>query len=335
MTTRATETLSLGAARTLALEACGGAGASPAASASLVEATLAAVQYGPQDLGFPHFLEYLRSFRAGRIDGRAEPQITRPLPAMILSDAMGGIAQLGFDLAHGDLVRQARTLGVAVFSQKNSFTTGELGHYVRRLALEGLIGIAATSGPALMAVAAGGRPVYCTNPLAFAAPAAPPESPLVIDQASSATAFYNIVRAAAEERPIPEGWAIDGEGRSTTDPARALQGALLPFGGYKGANVALMVEVLSAGLSGSPWSADAPDFRSGTQSPRAGLTVVALSPEALDPHFAERLAAHLARLRDLGVHIPGRRAGNRALALSDPFVIERWVLDEMRGFAVS
>lgn len=326
-------TLSLKEARALALAACGAAGAGPAAAASLVDATLSALQFGPEELGFPHLLVYLRSLREGRIAGTAEPRIERPLPAMILSDARGGIAQLGFDRAYDDLAQQARALGVAVFTQKNSYTTGELGYYVRRLALDGLIGLAATNGPALMAAAAGGKPVFCTNPLAFAAPAPPPQGPLVIDQAASATAYFNIARAAAEGQAIPEGWAVDGEGNPTTDPASALDGALLPFGGYKGANIALLVEMLSAGLSGSAWSLDARDFRKGSKSPAVGLTVLALSPAAIDPDFAERYALQLTRLRDLGVHVPGRRAGNAALGETDMVRMSRRDFDELRRYA--
>lgn len=331
--TQDTVALPLEDIRKLAMDACGAVGASRAVATSLVDATLSAMQFGRADLGFPHFLYYLRGFRDGRIDGKAEPSVEHPLPAMILSDAKGGIAQHGFDLAYDDLVQRARTFGLAVFTQKNSYTTGELGFYVRRLALDGMIGLAATNGPALMAAAAGGKPVFCTNPLAFAAPAEPPESPLVIDQAASATAYFKIVRAASAKQDIPEGWAVDQDGNDTTDPERALQGALLPFGGYKGANIALMVEILSAGLSGSAWSLDAKDFRSGHESPGIGLTVIALSPAAIDPQFAERHAAHLARLRDLGVHVPGRKAGNPALSDSDLVPIARSVLDEMRSFA--
>ena len=331
--TRETVALSVADLRKLAMEACSAAGASPAASISLVDATLSAVQFGREDLGFPHFLEYLRSFREGRIDGKAEPSIERPLPAMIWSDAKGGIAQLGFDLAYDDLVQQTRTLGIAVFTQKNSYTTGELGYYVRRLALNGLIALAASNGPALMAAAAGSKPVFCTNPLAFAAPATSPESPLVIDQAASATAFFNIVRAASEKQAIPEGWAVNEQGNITTDPERALHGALMPFGGYKGANIALMVEVLSAGLAGSAWSLEAKDFRSGHESPGIGLTVITLSPAAINPHFADRHAQHLSRLRDLGVHIPGKKAGNPTLSDSDLVPIARSVVEEIRSFA--
>ncbi|TIW17972.1 MAG: Ldh family oxidoreductase, partial [Mesorhizobium sp.] len=100
-------------------------------------------------------------------------------------------------------------------------------------------------------------PVYCTNPMSFAAPAAD-GSPLVIDQSSSATAFVNIRKAAEDGRKIPEGWALDASGNPTTDPAAAMKGAMLAFGGQRGANIALMVEVLAAGLSGANWSLDAP-----------------------------------------------------------------------------
>lgn len=332
--TQDTTALALKDARKLALEACAGAGASPAVSASLVEATLSAAQFGPPELGFPHFVDYLRGMREGRIDGAAEPVIGQPLPAMIVSDARRGIAQHGFDRAFAQLAERARTLGIAVFTQRNSYTTGELGYYVRRLAAEGLIALAATNGPALMAASPGGRPVYCTNPLAFAAPAGQ-EGALVIDQASSAAAYYRIVHAAALGEAIPESWATDEHGAATTDPREALRGALLPFGGYKGANIALIVEVLSAGLSGAAWSLDAGDFHAGEKSPDAGLTVIALSPAAIAPDFAGRLAAHLRRLRGLGVHIPGAKAGLPPPGETDPVAIGLAVLDEIRGFASS
>jgi (2R)-3-sulfolactate dehydrogenase (NADP+) len=291
----------------LATDACLTVGGSSAMTTALVDATLSAAQIGHASMGFPHFVDYLQSLRDGRIDGAAEPRIEHPLPATILSDARGGIAQLGFEIAFKDLVQRALSFGIAIFSQKNSYTAGELGYYVRRLASQGLVGLATANGPALMAASTESRAVFCTNPLAFGAPAAH-VSPLIIDQAASATAFVNIVDAVSEARPIPGGWAVDETGQSTTDPAKALRGALLPFGGYKGANIALMVEVLSAGLSGAAWSLDADDFREGDRSPHAGLTVIAISTSTADPPFAARNAAHLSRLKEFGVHIPGVRS---------------------------
>lgn len=292
-------------ARAIARAACLAAGADPATTQSLVEATLSAAQSGRHELGFPHLLDYLAGIRAGRIQGDARPSITYPLPAVIASDAKGGIAQLGFDLAFADLCSRARSLGIAIFMQRNSFTTGELGYYVRRLARNGLVGLAVNNGPVLMAAAPGQPRVYCTNPMAFGAPMPEGQRPLVIDQASSATAFLNLKKAAAEGRTIPEGWAIDRTGRPTTDAKAAVEGALLPFGGYKGANIALLVEILSAGLSGASWSMDAPPFASGDRSPDCGLTVVAVS--ASEANFSARLAAQLRRLQGQGVSIPSQR----------------------------
>lgn len=293
--------------RRLATDACLACGASFAMATSLVDATVSAALHGRPEVGFAHLVDHLSSLREGRIDGSAMPRIEYPLPALILSDAGSGIAQLGFDLAFDPLVKRARTHGISIFTQKNSYTAGELGYYVRRLAGRGLISLAVANANALMAAGVGGKPVFGTNPLAFGAPLPEPRAPLVIDQSNSATAYVKIVQAAAENRPLPRGWAIDRNGAATTDAAEAMLGALLPFGGHRGANIALLVEVLAAGLSGAAWSLDAGSFREGTRSPNIGLTVLAISPDAAGSGFGERLADQLSRLAELGVHVPGGR----------------------------
>ncbi|OHV85172.1 Ldh family oxidoreductase [Ensifer sp. LCM 4579] len=327
--------LSIAEIRDIATDACLACGASAAAAKSLVEATLSAALLGRPEVGFPHFIDYLHSLLEGRIDGKAQPRIQNPLPAFIHSDAKGGIAQLGFDLAFEDLVKRGRTFGVAIFSQRNSYTAGELGYYVRRLAGHGLVSMAVANAHALMAAAVGGKPVFGTNPLAFGAPLPAPHAPLVIDQAASATAFVKVVRAAAENVAIPEGWATDEAGEPTTDPTKAILGALLPFGGYKGANIALLVEVLSAGLSGAAWSLDAGNFRSGNEPPNVGLTVIAIAPAAVDPSFAVRSADHFRRLEELGVHTPGRRARRGSLDNAEVIEIDARLLDDIMTFMPS
>lgn len=298
-------TISLSDAHTLALTALTGAGASPAMAASLARATVDADVRGSAAVGFAHLVDYLEGLRAGRINGRAEPEKTDPAPALIRINADGGIAQLGFDRAFDDLAGKAKTFGIALLAQFNSYTSGELGDYVLRLAHQGVLGIAATNGPALIAGSGGSKPVYCTNPLAFAAPSAN-GAPLLIDQSSSATAFVNIRRAAERGEAIPEGWAVDAMGQPTTDAAAAIRGAMLAFGGSRGANIALMVEVLAAGLSGANWSLDAPGFTDGSASPGSGLTVIAIAPSLLEEDFEDRLDAQLTRLStNYGIHIPG------------------------------
>ncbi|MGL4286580.1 MAG: Ldh family oxidoreductase, partial [Phreatobacter sp.] len=244
-------------------------------------------------------------FAAGRIVGAAEPDISFPAAALIRADAKGGIAQLGFDLAFAELRTRAETYGITAFAQDNSYTAGELGYYARRLAEAGLVALAASNGPALVTAGGSSEAVYGTNPLAFAVPAG--DGSLVIDQASSATAFVNVRTAAERGEAIPEGWAIDAEGQPTTDARAAVKGALLAFGGARGANIALMVEILAAGLTGANWSLDAPSFAGGSQPPGIGLFVVALKPDLLTAGFSTRLRAQTERLAGKGLHIPGRR----------------------------
>jgi len=293
----------------LARRACCAAGASEAAAASLAEATVSAETYGKSSVGFAHLVDYLTSLVEGRIDGTAEPVVSFPASALVHVDARGGIAQLGFDRAFGEVCERARRHGVAVLAQRNSFTTGELGYYVRRLAAADLLGLAMSNGSALMAPPGVGKAVYCTNPIAFAAPGQDGPS-VVIDQASSAAAFIKIREAASRGEALPEGWAIDAHGAPTTDPARALEGVLLTFGGARGANIALMVEVMAAGLSSANWSLDAPSFGHGNRSPGAGLLVIALAPQLLDQAFETRLESHLRKLERLGVHVPGSAAAH-------------------------
>jgi (2R)-3-sulfolactate dehydrogenase (NADP+) len=316
-----TRRLSLDEATGLAARAARAAGLSEEAALSLARATVSADAHGKSAIGFGHLLDYLKAAREGRIDGAAEPIISSPAQALILCDAGGGIAQAGFDRVFDDLTRRARTFGIALFAEKGSYTTGELGYYPRRLAEAGLVALAATSGPALMTVAGARKPVYCTNPLAFAAPVAE-GPPLLIDQASSATAFVELRRYAERGEALPPGWAVDADGQPTTDANAALRGALLAFGGARGANIALMVEVMAAGLTGANWALDAPSFTAGSRSPGAGLTVVAIAPALLAPDFPSRLKLELDRLARSGVHIPGRRAAAATIELPDALAAE-------------
>lgn len=291
-------------AREITIKACLACGAGPALASSLAAATLSAARFGQRDLGFPHLLDYLEALKAGRINGYPRPIIRPILPSFVQADADGGIAQLPFDLAYDDFRKRVSTFGVAVYTQKNSYTAGELGYYVRRLALDGLVAIAVANGPALMTTAGSGKRVYCTNPIAFGAPTGPGGAPVVIDQASSATAFVRVKRAADLGQNIPEGWAVDQSGRPTTDALEAIEGALLPFGGYKGANIALIVELLAAGLSGASWSMDGADFLSGDRSPDTGMTIIAIAPATADNNFSSRIAHQVRRLTESGVHVP-------------------------------
>jgi len=272
---------------------------------------------GNHAVGFLHLIDYCEALDAGRVAGRAEPLIDHPSKVALRVDAQQGFPHLGADLARDDLAAAAHRSGIAIMALRNGYSCGALGYFARRLAEEHALAaiVAANAGPAVMPASGGRTPVFCTNPLAFGLPW-PGEGALVIDQSSAASAIVEIRKAAAEGRKLPEGWALGPDGAPTTDPATALAGTLLPFGGARGSNIALMVELLAAGLTGGNWSAVAPAFNAGSASPGVGLLIVAIDPRVTGgddfvrhiADFAEILAA------DPGVHLPGVARGHQAKA---------------------
>jgi (2R)-3-sulfolactate dehydrogenase (NADP+) len=157
--------LDLAEAVALCERAAVAAGASEETASALAKSVVAAEARGVKSVGLAHFLDYLAALEAGRIDGRAEPVITRPALAVYVSDAGGGAAHTAFERVADDLGKAARLFGVAIFVQKNAFTCGELGYFTGRMASDGLVAFAATNGPAVLAGAGSTKPVYCTNPM--------------------------------------------------------------------------------------------------------------------------------------------------------------------------
>ncbi len=279
--------------RDLCIAAITAAGGSPALAQSLAAATVAAERRGKTQVGTAHLLDYLDGLEAGRINGQAQPKVTNRLPAAHHVDADRGTAQLAFNAAFESFASSAATLGISVLNITNAFTAGELGYFTTRLAERGLVAFAGANSPALMSLFGAPGSATGTNPFSFAVPHV--EGPRMFDQATSATAWVNVRDAADRGETIPEGWAQDPNGSATNNAEAALAGSLLPFGGVKGSNVALMIELLAV-HGGGRFSVDAPAFDSGQESPGTGLFVIAIAADAFDPGYSQRVAEHLDRL---------------------------------------
>lgn len=318
-------TVSFNEALAAAVAALTARGASPEHAAASGRALVTAEAEGNCGVGLKHLFTYRDAFVSGRAKGDAEPVIEEITDSLTRVDAAEGLPHLGVERALPHLVAGAERLGVAQLVLRNGYPCGALGYFARQLAeahdLAALV--AANAGPAVMAASGGKTPVFCTNPLAFAVPTdtGPGEAPaLVIDQSSSSSSLATLRAAAEAGREIPEGCALDAAGHPTTDPKAALAGSLLPFGGARGANIALMVELLAAGLTGANWSREAPPFNKGSKSPGAGLFILAISPLAgFNAHLNAWLDAVAA---EEGVHLPGLAKG------------EALHLARHRGFAV-
>ena len=176
-------------------------------------------------------------------------------------------------------IAKAKAHGFAIVgTRRTNSATGAIGFYARRMADEGLIGFVCSGSPELMAMHGSYEPFLGTNPLAIGIPTA--GAPIVFDMATAAIAWYGIILAQAEGETIPEGVAYDSEGRLTTDPTAALAGAIKAFGGYKGAALALIVEVLTRPLVGAVRKDDG-------QKLDWGNLVFAIDPELLVDDIAD------------------------------------------------
>jgi (2R)-3-sulfolactate dehydrogenase (NADP+) len=283
----------------------------------LARSIAAAEADGLRSHGLMRVPPYCRQAAIGKIDGNAEPTVRRTRPAALLADARDGFAHPAIELGFAQLIPAAKEQGLAALAVTNSYNCGVVGHHAEHLAERGLVALAYANTPAAIAPWGGSKPLFGTNPIAFAAPRQG-HPPLVLDQSASVVARGEVMLAAQQNQAIPLGWALDPVGTPTTDAKAALAGSMLPTGGYKGAGLALMVEVLAAALTGATFSFAASSFADEKGGPpRTGPLFIALDPGAfLGDGFTGRIEQLIAEMTaQPGVRLPGdKRYAARHLA---------------------
>jgi LDH2 family malate/lactate/ureidoglycolate dehydrogenase len=184
---------------------------------------------------------------------------------------------------------------------------------VETLAERGVAALMVANAPAAMAPWGGRRPLFGTDPIAFAAPLGA-DDPVVVDISLSKVARGKIMAAAQKGDPIPEGWALDPDGHPTTDAKAAMAGTMIPLGDAKGTALALMVELLCAGLTGANYAWQATSFFDDKgDPPGTGQAIIAIDPDAFGPGGSRADGADGA---NGGGH--GRCAAARPQAAADP-----------------
>ncbi|MBI4504954.1 MAG: Ldh family oxidoreductase [Chloroflexi bacterium] len=216
--------------------------------------------------GVTRLAGYVNMTRLGYIKPRARWQVVNDGPTTALIDGDGGLGQYLGHLAMERAIAKARGLGLGAVAVRNGTHNGMNAYYPLMAVRAGLIGFAFTQGPAIVPPFGGKTPAVATNPLSIGAPAERHEHVLV-DMATTVVAGGKIRLAAKKGQPIPPTWALDGEGRPTTDPEAALKGFFQWAGGYKGYALAVMVEVLSSVLAGGLFARQVPPMRVFGQQP--------------------------------------------------------------------
>jgi (2R)-3-sulfolactate dehydrogenase (NADP+) len=258
---------------------------------------------------------YAAQAKAGKVDGFAVPAAKKPRPGVLVVDANNGFAYPAIDIAISCLPKMIAANGIGAAGIGRSHHCGAVGHHAERLADAGLVALFFANGPAAMAPWGGKTAVFGTNPIAFACPL-PRREPIVVDLSLSKVARGNVMAAAKKGEPIPEGWALDVDGRPTTDANAALAGTMVPL--------------IAAGLTGSNFAAEASSYFDAEGPPSmTGQFIIALDP-AVFASGVERFAVLARSIEEQqGARLPGmrryalrKRAEAEGLTVSDALLAE-------------
>ena len=326
--------LSLDQAHDLAMRCLRQAGCDERNARAVADTVIAAERDGAQSHGLFRLPGYLASLKSGKVNGQADPKADRISPGVVRVDGDMGYAPLALEVGREPLAEAARENGVAALAIVRTHHFAALWIETSALAEMGLAAFAFTAYMPAVAPAGGSKPFFGTNPMSFAWPRRD-HPPMVFDQASAAMARGEIQIAARDGHDVPVGAGVDANGNPTTDPNAILGGgAQLAFGGYKGAALALMIELLVGPLIGEATSVEAGrrDSKDGGP-PTSGELMLAIDPArfgavGFEDH-AEALFAEL--LSQDGVRLPGdRRHGNRQSTPQTGIAIPQALFDKIQ-----
>jgi len=312
-------------------------GTSEEVAGVLAQNCASAERDGSHSHGIFRIKGYLSSLAAGWVDGQAVPQVEDVGAGFVRVDAGGGFAQPAMQAAKALLIDKARTAGIAILAIRNSHHFAALWPDVEPFAQEGLVALSVVNSMTCVVPHDAQKPLFGTNPIAFAAPRAGGQ-PIVFDMATSAIAHGDVQIAAREGRMLPPGMGVDSAGQPTEDPKAILDGgALLPFGGYKGSELSMMVELLSAALTGGNFSFDFDmSSKPGAQTPWTGQTIIVIDPDkGRGKAFAERSEELVKQMHGVGQQrMPGdRRYRQREKSLAEGIVLSAQDLVRLRELA--
>lgn len=327
-------TISADEAQEICAKALARAGTKESTAETVAKALIRAEKDGQKGHGISRVLSYAAQVQTGKVKGQVHPVLEDVKPGLFRINAKFGFAYPAIQLALPELELRTKKNGIAAAAIYHSHHFGVAGHHCEDLAEKGLVAFIYGNSPKALAPPGAKEKVLGTNPIAFAAPTN--DEPLVIDLALSTVARGKILSARQAGTSIPEGWALDRDGKPTTDPEKAIQGSMMPIGGAKGAALALLVEVMSACLAGAALGVEASNlFDADGSPPDLGQVILAIDPQALsNGSFKERMAT-LAEIynRVEGARFPGTsRLKNRNKSASEGLTVSASLLQEIQRF---
>lgn len=284
---------------------------------------------------------YLKRLKNGLINLGATMPLLNETPACALLDAENGFGQVAGVKAVDLAVAKATAMGVGVVAVRNSNHFGVSAFYAVRATDRNMAAIVFTNAGATMMPYNGTEPLLGTNPFASAVPKAN-GVPIILDMATSEVAKGKIRKALANGENIPLGWAVDKDGKPTTDPKAALEGTVCPISGAKGAGLALMIDLLSGVLSGSSLTGEVKGVTDTSGYAKLGHLFIVLNPAFFSgaEKFLTDVAAvgaliHRQKPADGGrIYLPGEiEALNEERTCESGITLTASLVDILNGYA--
>ena len=253
---------------------------------------------------------YVAGLKSRKINGKNRPKISKITPSVVKVDGNNCLAPMVLNKRLPELIKAAKENGVAVLSITNSHHMAAMWPETEAIAEEGLVAFACTSYKPAVAPAGSIKPLFGTNPISFAWPRKN-KPPVVYDMATASMAMGEVQVAKREGHKVPLGTGLTKDGKETTDPAEIAEGGvLLPFGGYKGSGIAMMVELLAGALVGDNFSYETAEKDNNDGGPPSGGEfILAISPEKLsNSDWDTHSSKFFEKMKSMGdVRLPGER----------------------------
>ena len=253
---------------------------------------------------------YVAGLKSGKINGKNRPKVSKMTPSVVKVDGNNCLAPMVLNKSLPELIKAAKENGVAVLSITNSHHMAAMWPETEAIAEEGLVAFACTSYKPAVAPAGSIKPLFGTNPISFAWPRKN-KPPVVYDMATASMAMGEVQVAKREGHKVPLGTGLTKEGKDTTDPAEIADGGvLLPFGGYKGSGIAMMVELLAGALVGDNFSYETAEKDNNDGGPPSGGEfILAISPDKLsNSDWDTHSSKFFEKMKSMGdVRLPGER----------------------------
>ncbi|CAD7031059.1 lactate dehydrogenase [Pseudorhizobium endolithicum] len=223
---------------------------------------------------------YAERLRRGLVRARPQIRVTRPASAAAHVDGDDGLGFVVARRALHEAIEAAATYGIGMAGVFNSTHFGMAAGYLLDAVEAGYAAFVFTNASPSMPVWGGRTPFLGTSPFAFGAPGGNGSPPVILDMATSVVARGKIRRAMQKGEAIPAGWALDADGRETTDARRAYEGIVLPLGGPKGSGLSLMMEVLAGVMTGAAFGGEVADqYRDRDRPQNVGHNLIVFRPE--------------------------------------------------------